>query len=210
MRALAAMLVLVALLAPPARADGDPASDVLIAQDVFFPYAPPTRGELKRALERTVRQARRAGYPVKVALIASPADLGAYPGLFNRANEYATLLARELPQNAHGRRVRGQRILVVMPGGFGGVDLGDRVDEALAEVKIQADAGSDGLAVAAMAAVARLATANGHEVPVPPEASTTLEAQEAGGGPPALLYLAPAAIIFVVLLLIGRRKSRAE
>ncbi len=209
MRALAAALAVVALLAAPAAslADGDPASDVLVSEDVFFPYAPPTRGDLERALERTVRQAREAGYPVKVALIASAADLGAYPRLYNRANEYATLLSRELPRSTHGRRVTGQRILVVMPGGFGGVDLGEGVDAALADVPIQADAGSDGLAVAAMAAVAKLATANGHRVPVPPEASVSLEASEGGGGPSALVYLAPAAVLFVVLLVLGRRKA---
>ncbi len=207
MRALAVALAALALFPPAAWADGDPASDVLLDQDVFFPYAPPTRGDLERALERTVRQAREAGYPVKVALIASAADLGAYPRLYNRANEYATLLSRELPQSTHGRRVTGQRILVVMPGGFGGVDLGVGVDEALAGVEIQADAGSDGLAVAAMAAVARLATANGARVPTPPEAATTLEAREGAGGPSALLYLAPAVVLFVALLALGRRKA---
>ena len=207
MRALAAVLAVLALAAPAAWADGDPASDVLIAQDVYLPYSPPTRADLQRALERTVREARAAGYPVKVALIASQGDLGAYPALYNKPNEYATLLAQELPANAHGRRVTGQRILVVMPGGFGGVNLGEGVDEALGGVEIQAAAQSDGLAVAAMGAVARLATANGHRVATPPEAGTTLGRAEGGGGPSPLLYLAPVAVLFAALVALGRRRS---
>jgi hypothetical protein len=95
-----------------------------------------------------------------------------------------------------------------MPGGFGGVDLGDGVDEALGSVDIQADAGSDGLAAAAMAAVARLATANGHRVAVPAAASAKLEERSGGGGGPSgLLYLAPAVALFAVLLSVGRRKG---
>lgn len=209
MRVLAAVLAVLLLAAPAARADGDPASDVLLSQDVYYPYAPPTRADLRKALDGTVKAARDAGYPVKVALIAAPADLGAYPQLYNKPNEYATLLARELPGSTHGAKVAGQRILVVMPGGFGGTDLGDRIDEALAGIAIQAKAQSDGLAVAAMTAVARLATANGHEVEAPPEASLTLGKAKGGGGggPSALLYALPVAAIFLVLALLGRRRS---
>lgn len=206
-----ALLALAALTAPAARADGDPASDVLVAQDAFFPYAPPTQQKLRDALTGVLDRARDAGYPVKVALIASERDLGAYPTLYNRANDYATLLARELPANRHGPKLTGQRILVVMPGGFGGNNLGRRVDEALAPVDIQADAGADGLAVAAIEAVARLATVNGHEVAVPPEAGLRLAAADAddggGGGPSPVVYLAPVLLIFAVLFILGRRRG---
>lgn len=212
MRLLLAAVAALLLLAPAARADGDPASDVLAMQDVYFPYGG-VRPDLKAALDGVVEEARAAGYPTKVALIAAGEDLGAYPTLFNRANDYATLLARELPVSDHGPRVKGQRILVVMPGGFGGQDLGARVDEALGPVEIQADAGADGLAVAAMEAVARLATVNGHPVDVPPEAGVELAAAgepDGSGGPSPLVYLGPAVLLFGVLFAVGRRQRRAE
>jgi len=204
---------LLALVPSAARADGDPASDVLVMQDAYYPYAPPTDPELKAALDGVLKAARGAGYPVKVALIASERDLGAYPSLYNDPNRYADLLARELPANRHGPKLTGQRILVVMPGGFGGSNLGERVDEALGPVTIQAEAQSDGLAVAAIGAVARLATVNGHEVATPPEAGRRLRATNAStkrGGSSPLVYVVPALVLFGALFLVGRRQRRAE
>jgi hypothetical protein len=209
-----ALIVAAALLAlvpaPAARADGDPASDVLIMQDAYFPYAPPTDARFKTALTRVLTAARKAGYPVKVALIQTPRDLGAYPTLFNDANRYADLLARELPQNRHGRQLTGQRILVVMPGGFGGKDLGDQVDGPLSKTPIHASAQTNGLAVAAIGAVARLATANGHPVPLPPEASARVAASKAvsKGGPSVAIFLVPALILFAGIWAAGRIASR--
>lgn len=208
----ALVLVLALALGAPAvaHADGDPASDVLVMQDAYYPYAPPTDGRYKRALDGVLKRARDAGYPVKVALIQTPRDLGAYPTLFNDPNRYADLLARELPQNRHGAKLTGQRILVVMPGGFGGRDLGDQVDGPLSQTSIQDAAESNGLAVAAIGAVARLATANGHPVPVPPEASAKVTASTAGkgGGPSFVVFLVPALLLFAAIWAAGRIASR--
>ena len=166
---LAAVLALAAT--PPALADGDPASDVLPTQDVYYPYSPPASEPLVTALDELLAQVRKAGYPMKVALIQSAADLGAYPTMFNNPQQYADLLSSELPTNPHGSVKDELHLLIIMPGGFGGKALGDRVDEALEPVDIDVEAQTDGLVRAALEAVARIATVNGVETDVPDEAS---------------------------------------
>ena len=164
-----------------------------------------------------LEDADAAGYPMKVALIASERDLGAYPQLFNSPQEYADLLTQNLATlNPHGDAVRDAHVLVVMPGGFGGNNLGDDVDEALGRSRSNPRRPSDGLAKAAIEAVARLATVNGHPVPTPPEADLKLEAQSAeigGGGTSPFLYIAPALLLFAGLLRgrdrVSARRTRA-
>ena len=210
-------VVLLLALPPGARADGDPASDVLPTQDIFFPYAPPIAAPLRTALVRVVKQAGAAGYPLKVALIESGGDLGAYPQMFNQPQRYANLLASELPTNPHGSIRTRPHLLVVMPVGFGGDNLGDKVDSALGPVKIDPSAQSDGLARAAIEAVARLATANGHEVAVPPEAHAKLQASnrstKRSGGPSVWVFIAPLLFVVAAIVLAGRitaRRSRRQ
>ncbi|MEA2170812.1 MAG: hypothetical protein QOF76_4112 [Solirubrobacteraceae bacterium] len=215
MRTIALALTLMVLAAPAAWADGDPASDVLLSQDSFLPYAPPVQPKLATALKAVLKQARDAGFPMKVALILTANDLGAYPQMFNTPQPYADLLTRELSAlNPHGDPLKAVHLLVVMPGGFGGNNLGDGVDAALAPVKIQADAQSDGLARAAIEAVARLATANGHQVAVPAEAGVQLQASHKSTKRKTtspLVFLAPALVLFAGLGLAGRiAKKRAD
>lgn len=211
------MIVLLAILAlliaaPAAQANGDPASDILLQQDSFLPYAPETQKALATALEDVLADADAAGYPMKVALIASERDLGAYPQLFNRAQEYADLLTANLRAlNPHGDPVQNVHLLVVMPGGFGGNNLGEQVNDALGPIEIQADASSDGLAKAAVEAIARLATVNGHPVGTPPEADLELDAASAetkSGGTSPLLYAAPAVLLLGGLFVAGRVSKR--
>jgi hypothetical protein len=215
-RALALAVVALLAAAPTARADGDPASDVLLQADVFFPYAPATSPALAKALEGLLQRTRQGGYPMKVALIASAGDLGAYPQMFNAPQEYASLLASELPNNPHGKKSSRAELrphlLVVMPGGFGGDNLGDAVDAALAPVTIESAAQADGLAKAALAAVARIATANGHETPVPPEASTklaeTTKSTDRGSGTPVWIFIAPVLLVVAGAVVAGRIATR--
>lgn len=205
---LAAALALSA--APGAQADGDPASDVLPTLDVFYPYSPPASKPLVEALDGLLASVRKAGYPMKVALIASPTDLGAYPTMFNHPQEYANLLASELPTNPHGKVKDDLHLLIVMPAGFGGVALGDRVDEALAPVEVDAEASTDGLVRAAIHAVARIATVNGRETPVPPEATASGDGDDSGGIPktPALIVIGVIVVLLLVALVVVRRRSR--
>jgi hypothetical protein len=213
--ALAAVLTLVA--APAARADGDPASDVLLQQDVFFPYAPATAERLSGALTRLLERTRQSGYPVKVALIQSEGDLGANSDLLGQPLQYANLLAQELRTLRHGTdRSEELHLLVVMPTGFSGAGLGPRVDEALGPVRIASAAQSDGLARAAIEAVARLASVNGLSTPIPPEATIPLKPRTESterSGSSVLPYVLPFGVVVITLAiasLVGRRRARDE
>ena len=149
-------------LAPAAHADGDPASDILFASDVYLPYSPKPGRHISRILIRTLRQARRHGYPMKVALIESPADLGAYPSLFGHPRKYADLLSEEL--------MYGEiepHLLIVMPAGYAGVRLVPNHRRILRGVPIRRRKRSNGLVRAAIEAVAKLATAAGHPTKIP-------------------------------------------
>jgi hypothetical protein len=204
--ALVAFAVL-ALLPAGAAADGDPASDVLLAQDVYYPYAPKVSKPLTTALDSLLGRVRKAGYPMKVALIQAPSDLGAYPNLFGDTQNYANLLAKEIAFNSH------PHLLVVMPSGFGGDNLGANVDRALKGITVDGDAQSNGLAQAALAAVARVASANGHPTPVPAEAHAALASSKASSTrstPSLLVYGGPVLLALLAvggLLLVGRRRE---
>jgi hypothetical protein len=217
---LVALVAALALLTFPAvaRADGDPASDILLAQDVFFPYAPMTAPRLSDALTKLLERTRSSGYPMKVALIESEGDLGANADLFGRPLDYANLLAEELRTLRHGRPGDEElHLLVVMPVGFSGSGLGDRVDEALAPVRIEAAAQSDGLARAAIEAVARLASVNGHSTPIPPEAKLALAPRDESterSSPSVLPFVLPFGVVTIASAIAGlvaaRRRRQAE
>jgi hypothetical protein len=209
-----ALLALCALALFPAaaRADGDPASDFLLQQDSYYPYAPATSKQLRTALDGLLKRVRDAGYPMKVALIESAGDLGSYPQLFNDPQRYADLLAQELATITHGHKQSDQlHLLVVSPSGFAGSGLGDAVNRALAPVTVNASAQSDGLARAALEGVARVATANGHRTPIPPEAKGTLAATSKStkrSGPPIVVYILPALLVVAAALFAGRAARR--
>lgn len=217
---LIALVAALALLVSPAaaRADGDPASDILLGEDVFFPYAPETAPRLSDALTGLLERTRSSGYPMKVALIEGEGDLGANADLFGRPLDYANLLADELRTLRHGQAGdEDLHLLVVMPSGFSGAGLGPRVDEALEPVRIEAAAQSDGLARAAIEAVARLASVNGHAIPIPPEAKLTLAPRDESterSGPSVLLFVLPFALVTIAIAIAGlvaaRRRRHAE
>lgn len=221
--ALVSMVALSACVPATALADGDPASDILLRQDAFYPYNPPTARELTRGLDGVLQRTRRAGYPMKVALIGAPEDLGAYAAMFAQPQQYAQLLAKELNTLRHGVADTGPlHLLVVTPTVFAGTGLGDKVDAALAPVSIPAGGQSNGMAQAAMKAVARIATANGHPVPEPPEAKLALASLRGapssaptprpskGGGSSVLIFAVPAVLVVLGALLAGRLAARRQ
>ncbi len=107
-------LLLAAALAPAgALADGDPASDVLLGQNVFYPYSPAVPGAVQAKLNAETAAAKRAGLPIKVALIGSPIDLGVIPELFGKPQSYADFLDKEISFQ------QVQPLLVVMAAGYG-------------------------------------------------------------------------------------------
>lgn len=198
---LAVVAVLVLLVAPAsAAADGDPASDVLLTTDAFYPYRPVST-KLVHALDDTISRARAAGFPIKVAVIAERSDLGAVPGLFGHPQQYAEFLRTEISFNTK------PRLLVVMPQGFGLAGAGPM--SAVSSIKVESGGGSDGLARTAVRAVGALARHAGHPytpVPIPSGGhSRGSSALLIFGGPIALVALVTAGAVFI-----RRRRDQDE
>ena len=156
-RALAAA-VTVALVAgvtaAGSRADGDPASDYLLLQNVYLPTRPPSQAAVA-SLERAVDGVYAHGDRVKVALIYGADDLGSIPSLLGNATGYAQFLGIEL-----GLWYVGP-LLVVMPTGFGVYDGGRSTaaeEKVLQSIPVSA-ASPDDLTRSATEAVAALAAA---------------------------------------------------
>jgi hypothetical protein len=110
---LCALLALAAVSSPPARADGDPASDVLASQPLFLPADGGLRPAQAAQLSGLLASAQRRGLPIRVALIATPADLGSVGELWGKPQSYAQFLGQELAQVYRGT------VVVVMPRGAG-------------------------------------------------------------------------------------------
>jgi hypothetical protein len=194
------VLVASALSAPPlAWADGDPASDFLLAQNVFFPFQPPVAGSLQRALNAETAATKRAGLPLKVAIIHSPADLGAIPSIFGNPRGYATFLDREISFNGP------VPLLVVMPDGYGVAGLSRPVAAVARTLRLPAGRTSDDLARAAVPAIAEVAAADGHPIPA---ASAQTGAPTSGGSATGLIAvgLVVAAVLAAGGVLVVRRR----
>ena len=201
--AVATITALVVLLIAPGSvlADGDPASDVLLGQNVFYPYSPSVSSGLQNALNGETAAARRHGFPVKVALIASPVDLGAIPTLFGKPAQYAGFLDQEISFAG-----AGQPLLVVMPNGYGTRHLGSAATRAAASLRPPAGNDGDDLARAAIIALPELAAAAGHPIG---DVTSPTTGSGAGAGV-ALAVLAVGAIsTAAVILAIRRRRAGA-
>lgn len=107
--ALAAALVAV----PAAQANGDPASDGLITQQVFLPFEAPISKSAADELTKTVAAANKQGYTIRVAVIAFTGDLGTAVSLWGHPQDYSKFLGSELVF------AYSNRLLVAMPAGFG-------------------------------------------------------------------------------------------
>ncbi len=178
-----------------ARGDGDPASDVLLGQDVFLPYSPVSPAVQQR-LYAVTAAARRSGYPLKVALISATTDLGVVPSLFGKPSSYAQFLSAELAGVVPGP------VLVVMPRGFGlAVQGRPRATTALAGLPI--GAGPGGLGTAAVTATERLAAAAGHTLPAGAAGSA------AGAGAGASTIRRAGTAIAILALLAGAAMAAA-
>jgi hypothetical protein len=186
----AVVLALLCLLTPAtARADGDPASDYLIARSVFLPYYAKIDRDAVSRLDAVVKSAAAGKFQIRVALIAQPYDLGSVFQLYRKPQSYAQFLGQELAFAYHGR------LLVAMPNGFGYAEGGrpkPRVARALVGLPAP---GRDPtrLAEAATKAVQRLAAAAGRPLPVPEVGGGTSEARDR-------VVIAAAAAIGVVLI----------
>jgi hypothetical protein len=112
-----AVAIVAVVAAPASRADGDPASDVLVTRNVFLPYEASSASVGSR-LESAVSAVYQHGDRLKVAAIYAKDDLGSIPSLYGQPSQYAQFLGMELRLWYVGP------LLVVMPGGFGIYDGG--------------------------------------------------------------------------------------
>jgi len=180
--------------APGALADGDPASDVLVGSTLFNPIDSGISLSSQARLEALLTASRRAGFPIRVALIASQNDLGTATALWNRPGKYAAYLQLELSL------MYGGQVLVVMPGGFGlhGPSSGAHaVTAAEGGVRASAPGPGEQLADSAISAVPLLARAAGHPIPASAIAAAdhaTLSDKAAVGA-----GLSPSAVIALVV-----------
>jgi hypothetical protein len=148
------------LLAGSARADGDPASDILATQALFLPQDAGASARQQAQLGVLIAAAHRSGYEIRVAMIASPADLGSVTELWQQPESYARFLGQELSLVYRGR------LLVVMPAGYGLYRFAGRLSpeqSTLAGARPPRAA----LGRATLAAIQHLAAASGYTVTVP-------------------------------------------
>jgi hypothetical protein len=143
----------------PARADGDPASDVLASQSLFLPQDGGIPAAAQVRLSALLASAQRSGYPIRVALIATQADLGSVTELWRRPQSYAGFLGQELSLIYTGT------LLVVMPDGYGVYRAGESPAPDRAALDAAPTPGSGALlGGAALTAVRRLAGVAGHRL----------------------------------------------
>ncbi len=158
-----------AVVCPMARADGDPASDVLAQQSLFLPQDAGLSAARQAELSGLIQEAAGSGYALKVAVVASQSDLGAVTALWNQPQLYARFLGQELsPLNR-------TRLLVVMPEGVGVSGPGE-VKRAPAAVNGLRTTGQADLGAVAVAAIQRLTTAAGLHLKTPAATSITAPA----------------------------------
>ncbi len=145
-----------------ARADGDPASDYLVTNQVFLTSESAPVSPAERQLVALVRTANQDGFAIRVALVSTDYDLGSITELWLKPSLYARFLGLELSP------VYKQRLLVVMPNGFG-FNWPGHSSAAASRTLAGVPAGENGgaVALAAQSAVQRLAAAAGVRLALP-------------------------------------------
>lgn len=198
--ALALTLAIGMLAASGIRADGDPASDVLLVRNVFYTYAPPPAPRLQAALNAEDAAAAAAGYRVKVALVRSPLDLGLVPELYGKPQQYADFLGQEISLQYKGP------LLVVMPAGYGVHRVTSAARAAVTALPKPSGADIDDLARSALGAMAKMATASGHPIAVPAQAGGSA----GGSSAPLIAAGVGVAVVTLTLFLVIRRQRAAR
>ena len=205
LRALVLLAVAVAViaLAPNAHADGDPASDYLLTQQVFLPSDATASSTAQRQLLGVVQAANRAGFAVRVAIIPSSYDLGSVTELWRLPRTYARFLSLELSF------AYTHRLLVVMPNGLGfNWPNHSAVPAYRLLAKIAVPSSNAGLLTAAQTAVRRLAAAAGISVSVPARLPTVPQGSS-GSAVVIVPALAVIAVTLAGLIVLRRRRTRA-
>lgn len=199
MKRLVVLSAALALLVPgAARANGDPASDVLLTDQVFLPFEAPISDSAQKDLRNTVAEANKKGFKIRVALIAFTSDLGTATALWGHPEDYSKFLGKEIAF------VTTDPLLVSMPSGFGFYDQGRPVaSEQRILAKIPPGKIPTALAESTTAAVRVLASAKG----------ITLPKSSSGGSDTRDRLILVAAVLALLLVLVFparllRRRSR--
>jgi hypothetical protein len=190
-----ALAAVVALLAPAAaHANGDPASDVLLTDQVFLPFEAPITTSAQDDLRKTVSEANKKGYKLRVALIAFTSDLGTAVSLWKHPQDYSEFLGKEIAFVYTGP------LLVSMPSGFGFYNQGQPVTHELQVVKkMKPGTTPTPLAESTTAAVRALAAAKGIALPKPSSGSSATHDR---------LILGAAVVAFLLVLVFPARFVR--
>lgn len=191
----ALLVAIVAGLTPAAAlADGDPASDVLVTQPLFVPWNAGVSAGQQAQLAAVLREAARARVPFRVALIASPIDLGTVTALWRAPESYARYVGEELSLVYRGN------VLVVMPDGFGLYRHGmsaSAAEHALAVIPRPSN--GTGLAPAASSAVVALAAAAGHKLALPVAVAPSTGSAGSGWGDTGSLLVLSGGVMLIAL-----------
>ena len=178
-------------LAGSARADGDPASDVLATQSLFLPQDAGIPLGQQGQVTGLLDAAARSGYPIRVAIIASRTDLGSVTELWRQPATYAHFLGQELSLVYRGP------LLVVMPDGYGFYRQAGALPAAESALAgLPKPVGGTELGTTTLTAIERVAAASGYSIQVPPATAITT-----GGGMDTLPVIALA--IGVVLIAVA-------
>jgi protein SCO1/2 len=182
-----------------ARADGDPASDYLVAKQVFLTSLPGSETREQQALVSAVQAANRSGFPIRVATVSTEYDLGSITELWRKPQVYARFLGLELSS------IYKQRLLVIMPNGFGFNWPGHSSASAYRLLAgIRSGAGDPTLAATAERAVRQLAKSAGVTIPASASQQT-----KAGGSVPWILVAAAVIVLLgaaAVVVSVRRRR----
>lgn len=206
MLVLAVAVALSGLFVVLARADGDPASDYLVSKQTFLTSLPGAESKSQQALVSAVQAANRAGFTIRVATISTEYDLGSITELWRNPRVYAKFLGLELSS------VYKQRLLVIMPNGFGFNWPGHSAASAYRLLgSVRVGAGDATLAVTAERAVRELASSSGVAIP----ASSGAQAKPGGSGSTlvlvaAVVVIAAGAAVAVVVVRQRRRTGKQK
>ena len=200
----AVLAAAVAIGAPAALADGDPASDYLLSEPIFLPIDHPVSPSQASAFQKLVLGAEKSGLQIKVAVISSKYDLGSVPILFGTPQRYADFLGQELFYYYK------HLILIVMPNGYGIYDNGKSTVEeraVLAKLPPAKSDNGDVLTAAGTRAVEALAKRYGITI------SASASSSKGSSTNSERIEIALAALVVVVLTLgvgLVRRRWRSR
>jgi hypothetical protein len=211
MRAMVVLaLVALAWQAVPAFADVDPASDVLLLQNVFLPYKPKACAQVKDGLKKLTDDANLYGYPLKVAVIGSKFDLGGIQQLYGNPTAYAKFLGDELAVYGPdvGKDITNKPVLVVMPQGYAVYNGGPKAPDVLKGLPKPNTQDPNKLGRLAAVQIPRLAASQGKSF----KATAIGSGCSKGGGSGVLIavFALPIVLLVLVGVYLSRRRDRDD